>query len=133
MICKLEKEDYNKIIELANLVKNGFTLNEIGPNDEMFAYIENGEIWGFITCSRMYETLDILYIAVDVNHRRQGIARKLVEYISKFDQIERIMLEVRVDNIGAIAFYKTMGFELVRIIKNYYDGVDALSLERKLK
>ena len=35
-------------------------------------------------------------------------------------QLERILLEVRQDNVAAIALYKKMGFKVIHIRKDYY-------------
>lgn len=40
------------------------------------------------------------------------------------------MLEVKVTNLSAVEFYKSYGFTILRIIKNYYDGIDAYAMEK---
>jgi ribosomal-protein-alanine N-acetyltransferase len=46
---------------------------------------------------------------------------------------EAVYLEVRVSNKEAISLYKKLGFEEVRIVKEYYrDGEDAYVMVKKL-
>jgi ribosomal-protein-alanine N-acetyltransferase len=79
---------------------------------------------------------EILRLAVDPAARRRGVARALV-----LDGLERLRgqkvaschLEVRMDNEGAIAFYKALGFSRTGRRRGYYrDGSDAMVLSLTL-
>ena len=130
MIRKLDRSEYNLIIELARILKKSLATCDFGTNDEILVYEENSSILGFICYSRMYETIDILYIVVDPKYRRKGIATRLIEELYKIDGIKHVMLEVSKENTGAIEFYKKQGFNILREIKNYYDNQDAFAMER---
>lgn len=73
---------------------------------------------------------EMLRLAVDPRERRRGVARALVAGgLERLRQtnIQSCHLEVRMDNEGAIAFYRTLGFERAGRRKGYYrDGTDAL-------
>jgi ribosomal-protein-alanine N-acetyltransferase len=75
-------------------------------------------------------------IAVDPYYRRKGIGRKLANYTFsqlKTSCIKIIELEVRVNNIEGICFWKSLSFFPLRIISNYYsDGTDALKMQMLL-
>ncbi len=133
MIRKLNREEYSSIISLAKTLKKSLTADDFGENDEILVYEENSSILGFICYSRLYETVDILYIVVDHNSRRKGIGSKLVDYLASIPGIEHIMLEVNKENTNAIEFYKKLDFNCIREIKNYYENADALVMERVLK
>ena len=133
MIRKLSREEYGLVLELARVLKKGLTASDFGHNDEILVYEENGLILGFICYSRMYETVDILYIVVDPGYRRKGIATKLIDELIKIEGIEHLMLEVSEENTGAIDFYKHLGFKPIREIKNYYGNTNALAMERVIK
>lgn len=133
MIRKLIKEEYNLVMKLARSLKSGFATSDFSDNDEILVYEENSLICGFICYSRLYETIDILYIVVDPKYRRKGIATRLIEELYKIDGIEHIMLEVSKENTGAIEFYKHLGFNVIREIKNYYESIDGLAMERVIK
>lgn len=130
MIRELSINEYDSILTLARNLDLGFTLNKTGPNDKYIVYVENSLILGFLGYSKLYETVDLLYIFVDEEHRRNKIATKLLEYLLNLDGVEHIMLEVNETNIGAIEFYKKNGFKVLRSIKNYYGEADALVMEK---
>ena len=45
---------------------------------------------------------------------------------------EKVLLEVRESNISAINLYSKCGFKEINRRKNYYDGEDAIIMERIL-
>lgn len=67
------------------------------------------------------EFSELIYIWVSPEARGQGLARVLFE--SAFGQPPRanLSLEVRVDNLAAIAFYEKMGLVCQRRIPKYYE------------
>ncbi len=79
----------------------------------------------------------VVSIAVLEGYRRRGIATRLMEK-SMESMRERygakeVYLEVRVANEPAIRLYEKLGFEKIKVIKNYYsDGMDAYLMARRL-
>jgi ribosomal-protein-alanine acetyltransferase len=79
---------------------------------------------------------EILRLAVAPEERRRGVARALVD--AGFERlraakVESCHLEVRMDNEGAIAFYRALGFARSGRRRGYYrDGTDALVLSLAL-
>jgi ribosomal-protein-alanine N-acetyltransferase len=75
-------------------------------------------------------------IAVDKEYRLQEIGKNLLGTVErKFfaDNFDRVTLEVRKSNRGAISFYEKQGYKQLYIIKGYYaDGEDAIVYEKKL-
>lgn len=71
----------------------------------------------------------IMSIAVDSNHRSQGIGEKLLkEDMKRLKErgANRIGLEVRTSNKKAIRFYEDLNFKKTRKVKDYYqNGEDA--------
>lgn len=79
----------------------------------------------------------IISVAVSPDHRRQGIGRKMMNYVIDrvidMVNIEKITLEVRESNYGAIQMYKELKFVTSKILDRYYsDGENALLMELKL-
>lgn len=67
--------------------------------------------------------------------RRRGIGEKLLdetEKIFKQKKVKTSALEVRQDNIAAIALYKKSGYETIRKLKNYYGNAHGLYLGKTL-
>ncbi len=78
----------------------------------------------------------LLKIAVRKNSRRLGIGTSLMdrwrEKVENKD-LERLKLEVRVNNENARKFYKKRGFEEIKLVDSYYpDGADAIVMEKKI-
>lgn len=77
----------------------------------------------------------IITLDVEQRFRRQKLATKLLEaaedYVAKQGGF-MLVLEVAVDNLGAIDFYKKHGYKLVKTLTNYYDGrLDGLLMSRR--
>ena len=81
---------------------------------------------------------ELFYIYVSPRARRRGLADELLtefcEYALRDWSCERVMLEVRLGNLGAQRLYEKHGFEKVAVRKRYYpNGEDALIYEKTLK
>lgn len=97
-----------------------------------------GAIRGFL-CLRLIDGEgEILCLAVDPDHRRRGIARRLFDRVKNDDEVlhmDRLVLEVAETNVQAIAFYRMLGFVNIGTRSGYYriDGnrVDARFMEKR--
>lgn len=79
------------------------------------------------------EDAEILTVCVSPNDRRKGLARELFEaFLADLAPDTRLVLEVAVDNAGAIRLYESLGFQEIGRRPAYYGGggtrVDALVL-----
>ena len=87
---------------------------------------------GVITLSTVGEVADLHRVVVAPAYRRQGLALRLVRaglLAVRHLGARVVMLEVEYTNIGAIALYQQLGFEQVRVRRDYYGtGRDALIL-----
>ena len=71
---------------------------------------------------------NLLYIAVDVQYRKQGIGGQLLNALinrSQQQSISHIFLEVRKSNQAAIALYGATGFINIGERKNYYPVIES--------
>jgi [ribosomal protein S18]-alanine N-acetyltransferase len=71
----------------------------------------------------------IISIAVHPHYRRQGIGAQLLQRAMKTPRLKRVWAEVRRSNQGAQAFYAKMGFQITRLVPNYYGNEDALIIQ----
>jgi ribosomal-protein-alanine N-acetyltransferase len=82
------------------------------------------------------EVAHLNLLAVSGRHRRQGIGRRLIQWLSETcleAGVLRIDLELRANNEVARAFYDRQGFEALNVIQGYYQGVEpALRMTKRL-
>lgn len=85
---------------------------------------------GYIEYQINYEVLDIINLFIEKNMRNKGYASSLLKQIEE-EKVNRIMLEVKKDNIKAISLYKKHGYKTIHTRKGYYkDNTDALIMEK---
>ena len=76
-------------------------------------------VCGFVVVNE----LNITNLAVDESFRKKGIGKKMLLKIfleARNLGAEEALLEVNVNNISAINFYKNFGFHTISIRSNYY-------------
>jgi len=96
------------------------------------AWIAEGA--GYVVTMRVDDVVDLQRIAVTPPHRRQGVARALLETAMAGSEGDRMLLEVSAANASAIAFYAAAGFvEIDRRLRYYQDGSDAIVMRASLK
>lgn len=96
------------------------------------------KVVGYCLYQVVFEQAEILRIGTHPDYQRQGIASKLfVELHEQLEalQVESLLLEVRADNVPAIALYERQRFSVIHQRKGYYSqpnlpAVDALIMQR---
>ncbi len=92
----------------------------------VFLYIDRSSdrLVGFATVRRDGY---ILFLAVDEDYRGQGFGRRLVASVA--EQYTTVTCHARTTNSKALAFYRSLGFEVEQRVDGYYeDGGDAYYL-----
>ncbi len=96
----------------------------------------DGEVVGHAVASIVADIAELQRIAVDPAHRRRGLATALLDAVLAAATVEgadRLLLEVRETNTGAIGFYATHDFvEIDRRPRYYRDGTTAVVMLREL-
>lgn len=119
-----------KLFELVTLSSWG-ELNLVNAlcQDRVIGAYLNDALRGFLVYSRPDWCIEDL--VVHQESRRIGLGRSLIrELVARVPQGEKIFLEVRSKNIGAIALYKSENFIQVGIRCGYYGDDDAIIMER---
>ena len=111
-----------------------FVLELSKPTGICLAAVEDGQVVGYVVCSRYDTVWHVMNIAVDDRLRRRGIARRLLETLfAEADAPgEQYTLEVRVSNEAAIKMYEGFGFRSAGLRRGYYhdNREDALIMWR---
>ena len=99
--------------------------------------LAGGQVAGYVGSQTVLDEADMMNLAVAPRHRRQGIARQLVEALGDALQaqgVQSLTLEVRASNEAAIQLYRSLGFTQVGRRPRYYTKPteDALILRWEL-
>lgn len=82
----------------------------------------NGQVAAFLVSRTLAAgESEILNLAVAPEHRRQGVARGLVQASLRGVKGD-VFLEVRASNKAAQKFYKSLGFQVVSVRSEYYSS-----------
>jgi ribosomal-protein-alanine N-acetyltransferase len=99
----------------------------------MAAIDVRGVILGYAICSALFDEIDIIFLGVALENRCCGIASQILnKIVNSMPALKRIYLEVDINNIGAMTFYRKKGFEIIRIRKMYANGRDAYEMMKKI-
>ena len=119
------------------------TLVELLAQDsiDLLVVYQSDAVVGYCLYQMMFEQAEILRIGTHPNYQRQGIASKLFAKLNQQLQaltVESLLLEVRADNLPAIALYEQQGFETIHQRKGYYKtaykpATDALIMQLNYK
>ena len=96
----------------------------------------DGTVVGYAVASIVADIAELQRIAVAPDHRRTGVAARLLAAMvtrARAGRADRLLLEVREDNVGAQAFYGRHEFvEIDRRARYYRDGASAIVMLRDL-
>ena len=106
-------------------------LKKENPFLKNYVYLENNQPIGLISYSLIYDRIELEYIWTSFEHRKKGIASKLMDKMIE-EKVNNITLEVRTTNESAIKLYKKYNFKVVSTRKNYYVNEDAYLMIREM-
>jgi ribosomal-protein-alanine N-acetyltransferase len=96
----------------------------------------HGGLHAFAIMDYADTTAHLVLLGVQATQRRHGLGRQLLEWLedaARVAGIERIDVECRADNPGAIAFYRAQGYRVRDVVARYYDErIDAVRLSKSL-
>ena len=144
IIKRVRKINIKKMVEIENSnfkepwnYKTLYYESQHSVNTRFLGVYIDDEIVGYIGFWIMIDYIDIINIAIHNDFKRMGIASELLNSVEEFArniEVEKICLEVNVNNEAAINLYKKFGYKEVRLIKNYYDRLkeDAYLMQKEL-
>jgi len=106
------------------------------PTVSYLVAVSGGEVVGHAVVSVAGDIAELQRIAVAASHRRRGHAAELLAGVltaGRSGGADRLLLEVRADNRGALSFYAASGFvEIDRRPRYYADGAEAVVMRLPL-
>jgi len=126
----MKEEDINEILDISSLSfsvswsKNSYIQELTNPVARYLVAKIDNKVIGFIGTWIVLDESHITNIAVHPNHRKQGIASKLVEellYYCKTQGCISYTLEVRSSNKAAKSLYEKYNFKQDGVRKGYYE------------
>ena len=110
-----------------------FVLELSKPSGVCLAAEADGELVGYLVCSRYDTVWHVMNVAVEPDRLRRGIASALIgALIERIGDDAQLTLEVRKSNHGALALYERFGFRAAGVRRRYYadNGEDAVIMWR---
>tara|TARA_X000000368_G_scaffold110276_1_gene85797 strand:- start:54 stop:518 length:465 start_codon:yes stop_codon:yes gene_type:complete len=137
----LVRQERNLVIEVLD-GKNAISIQDIQKNcgepvwtaSSLFHLLNKGSGYGYILkyfnnsigyilLRSLDDEEEVLSLGVLKSYRRQGIASKLFYEFEKGiikKNVQKIILEVKVENYAAICFYEFFGLKKIKVLKDYY-------------
>jgi ribosomal-protein-alanine N-acetyltransferase len=107
-----------------------------GPESSVVVARRERHIAAFAIMHFGDEVAHLNLLAVAPEHRRQGLGRQLMSWLTETAIIAgvfRINLELRTHNEAARVFYERLGFDELGVVPGYYQGREAaLRMSRRL-
>ena len=105
--------------------------NYVNSNTAFFEYLKNEELAGVIEIEHNNNFIHIYSLVVDPGFLRQGIARKLMEYVINIFDSKLFVVETGLKNGPATKLYKKFDFKEVKQW-NTYHGIRKIKFERRI-
>ena len=105
--------------------------NYVNSNTAFFGYLKNEELAGVIEIEHNNNFIHIYSLVVDPGFLRQGIARKLMEYVINTFDSKLFVVETGLKNGPATKLYKKFDFKEVKQW-NTYHGIRKIKFERRI-
>jgi ribosomal-protein-alanine N-acetyltransferase len=105
-----------------------------GENEETFLYLDGDGAVGSVMLSSRGPKGKVVSIGVHPDWRKKGVARDLMKVAEEWfvdSGAAEVDLEVGISNREALNLYATLGYEVVKVLKDYYHGKEDAYLMRK--
>lgn len=131
----IEKVNDKHLDFIVNVLRDEFDVKYSKTDySKEYVYISDNEIAGFIIYDYIYDRIELDYIYVLPNKRKDGIASKLMEHMIEFSNEVNsinITLEVSENNIPACKLYQKYGFKICATRDRYYKNENAYLMIRE--
>lgn len=111
-------------------------LDQVGISREVMVARIDSRIVGYVSFRYVGSEGDVNTIAVDTSVQKQGVGTAMMDWLEETAtrrDVRNLFLEVRSDNIPAVAMYLARDFERIDLRRDYYEqGVDAYVMRKRL-
>jgi ribosomal-protein-alanine N-acetyltransferase len=106
-------------------------LDSIHGDHHCLALVLSDELCAHAVLSEVLGEVELLILTVGQSHQNLGLGRFFLQQLLRIfsTRCERLLLEVRVNNFGAIRLYQSMGFKKIGLRRNYYSCASASEKE----
>ena len=99
--------------------------------NELYKIEIDGETAGYILWLKRKKYYRLYSLAIGNDFQNKGLAKRLLEYSFEKLKDKDFSLEVKVSNEVAINLYKKFGFEIKKVLKDYYKDCDGYLMYKK--
>ncbi|WP_163879029.1 GNAT family N-acetyltransferase [Paenibacillus favisporus] len=133
MICKVSDLSDQVLYEflsycmspVAERIETECSKYKTKTNRELYGIYLNNTLRGIIGLIRGESATELKHIAIHPEFRMQGLGSKLIEYVIKSTEINKLVVETDKD---AVNFYKKKGFKIISLGEKY-PGVERFKCE----
>ena len=127
-ISELNENDFEKVLQIEKrLFINPMTLTELSNLSKQDSFIiwkiHIGKIIGYVSFFKIKDEAEIIKIGIDKSYQRKNYGSYVISEMKRIG-INKIFLEVSVENVKAINFYLKNGFYKTGTRKGYYKQKD---------
>lgn len=142
-IRKMEKKDLPEVLSIEQAcfsspwTEKSFQDAMMSGDNIYLVALSSEKVAGYCGLWLSFENADLCNMAVHPAMRNRGVGAGLLSQAKKIAAergVKKVLLEVRQQNVSAIALYRKLGFEQIGIRKGYYSAPmeDALLMEKIL-
>lgn len=99
--------------------------------NELYKIEIDGETAGYILWLKRKKYYRLYSLAIGNDFQNKGLAKRLLEYSFEKLKDKDFSLEVKISNEVAINLYKKFGFEIKKVLKDYYEDCDGYLMYKK--
>ena len=99
--------------------------------NELYKIEIDGETAGYILWIKKKKYYRLYSLAIGNDFQNKGLAKRILEYSFEKLKDKDFSLEVKISNEVAINLYKKFGFEIKKVLKDYYEDCDGYLMYKK--
>jgi ribosomal-protein-alanine N-acetyltransferase len=138
MIEKANLEDLSSLytIEREVFLNDPFSMSKNSIKyhilkNELYKIEIDGVTAGYILWLKRKKYYRLYSLAIGNDFQNKGFAKRLLEYSLEKLKDKDFSLEVKISNEVAINLYKKFGFEIKKVLKDYYEDCDGYLMYKK--